>query len=142
MSTPISARSRLIGGISRRQAVANWPARSEGSGAVTARMLDLEAKDIGLAAYPGGYGTPFEETGRCHRIFDPRTGLSADKMTTMTVTAPSAMIANGLATSIYVAGRRTMRQKFFAAYPGAKAVITTADDEWLASQADRSFAAI
>ena len=29
-----------------------------------------------------------------------------------------------------------------AAYPGAKAVITTTDGEWLGSQADRSFAAI
>ena len=101
-------------------------------------MLDLE--DIGLAV-SGGYGTPFEETGRYNHIFDPRTGLSADKMTAIAVTAPSAMIANGLATSIYVAGREHAA-KILAAYPGAKAVITTADDEWLASQADRSFAAI
>lgn len=102
------------------------------------RMLDLE--DIGLAV-SGGYGTPFEETGRYNHIFDPRTGLSADKMSAIAVTAPSAMIANGLATSIYVAGREHAA-KILAAHPGAKAVITTADDEWLASQADRSFAAI
>jgi FAD:protein FMN transferase len=102
------------------------------------RVLDLE--DIGLAV-SGGYGTPFEETGRYNHIFDPRTGLSADKMSAIAVTAPSAMIANGLATSIYVAGREHAA-KILAAYPGAKAVITTADDEWLASQADRSFAAI
>ncbi len=102
------------------------------------RMLDLE--DIGLAV-SGGYGTTFEETGRYNHIFDPRTGLSADKMSAIAVTAPSAMIANGLATSIYVAGREHAA-KILAAYPGAKAVITTADDEWLASQADGSFAAI
>jgi thiamine biosynthesis lipoprotein len=102
------------------------------------RTLDLE--DIGLAV-SGGYGTPFEETGRYHHIFDPRTGLSADKMTAIAVTAPSAMIANGLATSIYVAGREHAA-KILAAYPGAKAVITTADDEWLGSQTDGRFAAI
>ena len=102
------------------------------------RMLDLE--DIGLAV-SGGYGTPFEETGRYHHIFDPRTGLSADKMSAIAVTAPSAMIANGLATSIYVAGREHAT-KILAAYPSAKAVITTADDEWLGSQADGRFTAM
>ena len=102
------------------------------------RMLDLE--DIGLAV-SGGYGTPFEKTGRYNHIFDPRTGLSADKMSAIAVTAPSAMIANGLATSIYVAGREHAAN-ILAPYPVAKAVITTVEDEWLASQADGSFAAI
>ena len=102
------------------------------------RTLDLE--DIGLAV-SGGYGTAFEETGRYHHIFDPRTGLSAGKMTAIAVTAPSAMIANGLATSIYVAGREHAA-KMLTAYPGAKAVITTEGGEWLGSQVDQSFAAI
>jgi thiamine biosynthesis lipoprotein len=102
------------------------------------RTLDLE--DIGLAV-SGGYGTIFEETGRYNHIFDPRTGLSADKMAAIAVTAPSAMVANGLATSIYVAGREHAA-RILAAYPGAKAVITTADGEWLGSRADRSFASI
>ena len=102
------------------------------------RTLDLE--NIGLAV-SGGYGTTFEETGRYHHIFDPRTGLSAGKMAAIAVTAPSAMIANGLATSIYVAGREHAA-KILGQYPGAKAVITTEDGEWLASQADRSFAAM
>ncbi len=102
------------------------------------RTLDLA--DIGLAV-SGGYGTVFEETGRYNHIFDPRTGLSAAKMAAIAVTAPSAMTANGLATSIYVAGRE-QAAKILAAYPGARAVITTADGEWLGSQADRSFAAI
>jgi thiamine biosynthesis lipoprotein len=102
------------------------------------RTLNLE--DTGLAV-SGGYGTPFEETGRYNHIFDPRTGLSADKMTGIAVTAPSAMVANGLATSIYVAGREHAA-KILAAYAGAKAVITTADGEWLGSQANGSFAAI
>ena len=101
------------------------------------RMLDLE--DIGLAV-SGGCGTQFEETGRYHHIFDPRTGLSAAKMTAIAVTAPRAMIANGLATSIYVAGRE-QAAKILGAHSGAKAVITTEGGEWLASQADGSFAA-
>jgi thiamine biosynthesis lipoprotein len=102
------------------------------------RTLDL--MDIGLAV-SGGYGTTFDETGRYNHMFDPRTGLSADKMAAIAVTAPSAMIANGLATSIYVAGR-DQADTILAAYPGARAVITTADGEWLGSQADRRFAAI
>jgi thiamine biosynthesis lipoprotein len=102
------------------------------------RTLDLE--DIGLAV-SGGYGTPFEETGRYHHIFDPRTGLSADKMSAIAVTAPSAMIANGIATSIYVAGCEHAA-KILAAYPGARAVITTADGKWLNSQTDGTFVAM
>jgi len=62
-------------------------------------------------------------------------------MTAIAVTAPSAMIANGLATSIYVAGREHAA-KILAAYPGAKAVITTADDDGLGSHADGRFAAM
>mgnify|MGYP003704583197 CR=1 FL=1 len=46
--------------------------------------------------------------------------------------APSAMIANGLATSIYVAGSE-YAAKMLAAYPRAKAVITTTDGAWPAS---------
>lgn len=90
------------------------------------RMLDLQ--DIGLAV-SGGYGTMFDKTGRYHHIFDPRTGLSAAKMAAIAVTAPSAMAANGLATSIYVAGRE-QAPRLLAAYPGAKAVITTNDGIW------------
>jgi thiamine biosynthesis lipoprotein ApbE len=51
------------------------------------------------------------------------------------------MVANGLATSIYVAGREHAA-KILAAYPGAKAVITTANDEWLGSQPGGQFAKI
>jgi thiamine biosynthesis lipoprotein len=104
------------------------------------RTLDLA--DIGLAV-SGGYGTRFEETGRYHHIFDPRSGLSASNMAAIAVTAPSAMIANGLATSIYVAGREHA-SKILAAHPGARAVITTADGKWLGaslgSEADGSLA--
>ena len=102
------------------------------------RMLDLQ--DTGLAV-SGGYGTQFDDTGRYHHIFDPRTGLSANRMSAIAVTAPRAMIANGLATSIYVAGRE-QAAKILAAHPGAKAVITTDEGEWLASRADGSFAAL
>ena len=102
------------------------------------RMLDLES--IGLAV-SGGYGTQFEETGRYHHIFDPRTGLSAAKMAAIAVTAPRAMIANGLATSIYVAGRE-QAARILGQHPGAKAVITTESGEWLGSQPDGSFAAL
>jgi thiamine biosynthesis lipoprotein len=103
-----------------------------------ARTLELE--NTGLAV-SGGYGTRFEETGRYHHIFDPRTGLSARKMTAIAVTAPSAMIANGLATSLYVAGRE-QAAKILDHYPGAKAVITTEDGEWLGSEADGSFVGV
>jgi thiamine biosynthesis lipoprotein len=87
------------------------------------RMVELE--DMALAV-SGGYGTTFESTGRFHHIFDPRTGASANSLVGVAVIGPRATAANGLATSICVAGE-ALAPALLAAYPQMRAMITRLD---------------
>ena len=64
----------------------------------------------------GGYGTTFEESGRFHHIFDPRTGASANNLVDVAVIGPRATTADGLATAICVAGK-ALAPTLLAAYP-------------------------
>lgn len=77
-------------------------------------------------AVSGGYGTPFEPTGRFHHIFDPRTGASANRLLQVAVIAPRATIADGLATAIYAAGEAAA-PRLLAGYAGARAFVTRRD---------------
>jgi thiamine biosynthesis lipoprotein len=87
------------------------------------RMVDLE--DVALAV-SGGYGTTFEASGRCHHIFDPRTGASANRLVDVAVIGPRATAADGLATAIYVAGE-ALAPTLLAAYPETRAIVTRLD---------------
>src|SRR5215467_2341835 len=51
------------------------------------RMVELS--DMALAV-SGGYGTPFEPSGRFHHIFDPTTGASANGLAEVAVIGPRA----------------------------------------------------
>ena len=98
-----------------RDAVAN----AGGAG----RSVDLED---GALAVSGGYGTPFEPSGRFHHIFDPHSGASAGVLADVAVTAATAVTANGLATAICVAGE-AQAAALLAAFPGARATVTRTD---------------
>ena len=87
------------------------------------RMVDLE--DMALAV-SGGYGTTFDESGRYHHIFDPRTGASASSLVDVAVIGPRATAADGLATAIYVAGE-ALAPTLVAAYPQMRAMLTRLD---------------
>jgi thiamine biosynthesis lipoprotein len=87
------------------------------------RTVDL---DNAALAVSGGYGTTFDDSGRIHHIFDPRTGESANRITDATVIGPSATIANGIATAI-CAGGESLAPKLLAAYPGTRAILTRLD---------------
>jgi len=56
------------------------------------------------AATSGDYMQPFTADFRQHHILDPRTGYSAPELASATVTAPSAMLADGLATAVMALG--------------------------------------
>lgn len=52
----------------------------------------------------GDYERPAPNGGRQHHILDPRTGASPDSAISVTVVAPSAMLADALATAAFVLG--------------------------------------
>jgi FAD:protein FMN transferase len=88
-----------------------------------ARTLDLA--DCALCT-SGGYGTKFEPTGRHHHLFDPQRGTSASHFIAVSVLAPSAMVADGLSTMLYVAPPERSAD-LVAAFPGVRALLTRAD---------------
>jgi len=86
-------------------------------------IVDLENMALAVS---GGYGTTFEESGRYHHIFNPRTGESANNLVDVAVIGPRATAADGLATAIYVAGE-ALAPALLAAYPRTKAILTRLD---------------
>ena len=85
----------------------------------------IELQDMALAV-SGGYGTTFEESGRFHHIFDPRTGASANGVAEVAVIAPRATTADGLATAICASGE-ALAPRLLAGYPETRAVLTRLD---------------
>ena len=56
------------------------------------------------AATSGDYMQPFTADLSQHHILDPHTGRSAPELASVTIIAPSAMLADGLATAVSVLG--------------------------------------
>jgi thiamine biosynthesis lipoprotein len=54
----------------------------------------------GAIATSGGYGTPFDASGRHHHLFDPRSGSSANFYRSVSVLAPDATTADALSTGL------------------------------------------
>lgn len=73
-------------------------AMSDGSGAYqkTVRLRN------GALATSGGYGHTFTTDGAHHHLFDPRTGRSASRYRSVSVAAPSATLADAMATAFYI----------------------------------------
>ena len=63
----------------------------------TARTIEIED---GAVATSGGYGTLFDADGRHHHLFDPATGLSANRYRSVSVEAPLATTADALSTGL------------------------------------------
>jgi thiamine biosynthesis lipoprotein len=86
------------------------------------RTIELSNEALAVS---GGYGTIFEPSGRFHHIFDPASGASANALREVAVVAPRAMIADGLATAICVAGE-ARAPELLAPYD-ARAIVTRLD---------------
>lgn len=75
----------------------------------------------------GDYEHYFELDGqRYHHIIDVRTGYPAPKAVSVTVVSPTAMIADGLATALFVSGPSKISE-LLAHYPETKALMLAAD---------------
>jgi len=64
------------------------------------RPMDrVSLSDMALAT-SGGYGSPFEVSGRHHHLLDPKTGRSSNRYRSVSVIAPEATVADGLSTAL------------------------------------------
>jgi FAD:protein FMN transferase len=72
------------------------------------RMADAYAALAGLSgrclATSGDYATRFADGFESHHLFDPRTGRSANELASVSVVAPTAMLADALSTAAFVMG--------------------------------------
>jgi thiamine biosynthesis lipoprotein len=95
---------------------------------VTTLPLDDQA-----IATSGGYGTPFDASGRFNHIFDPATGGCATRYLSVSVMAPTATIADALSTALSLLPLERARPVLAAA--GATAAWFVFPDRRLVSRA-------
>ncbi|MCJ2023531.1 FAD:protein FMN transferase [Methylobacterium sp. J-067] len=77
----------------------------------------------GFAATSGDYNMAFSADFRDHHIFDPATGFSPRGLASVTVTAPTGLLADGLSTACMVLGRERGRA-LVAGHPGCAVRVT------------------
>lgn len=85
------------------------------------RSVDLAD---GAVATSGGYGTRF--SARCHHLFDPATGRSADHVESVTVMATTATAADALSTALAVLPP-SEAPRLLAACGAARSIMQTRD---------------
>ncbi|GGD41848.1 FAD:protein FMN transferase [Sinisalibacter lacisalsi] len=88
----------------------------------TSRSVALADASLSVS---GGYGLRFGDASR-HHIFDPKTGISANRLAQVAVIAPRATLADGLSTAIYVAGE-SAAPALLAGHASTRAILTRAD---------------
>jgi thiamine biosynthesis lipoprotein len=75
----------------------------------------------------GDYERYFEQGGRrYHHLFDPQNGYPADRCQSVTVLAPTAMLADALATALFVLGPER-GLALLRDYPAVDALVVAAD---------------
>ena len=85
----------------------------------------VEVSD-GAVATSGGYGTPFEPSGRHHHLFDPRSGQSAHRHHAVSVIAEEAATADALSTALYMITEAEARP-IIRGVPRVSAIFTRLD---------------
>lgn len=64
-------------------------------------LVELDGRCL---ATSGDYATSFSDDHTSHHIFDPRTGRSPQSFSSVSVLAPSGLLADGLSTALFVLG--------------------------------------
>ncbi|MGH9903127.1 MAG: FAD:protein FMN transferase, partial [Pyrinomonadaceae bacterium] len=86
------------------------------------RLAVLRLRDCALST-SGSEEQFFEHEGRRYgHIIDPRTGVPAERVTSVSVVAASAAVADALATAFYVGGPE-LAERYCASHPGVMAVM-------------------
>ena len=81
--------------------------------------LPVISSDSLAVATSGDYYQPFSPDFRHHHIIDPRTGFSSPELAAVTVTAPTAALADALATASLALGAKQAAD-LLAAFPGCE----------------------
>ncbi|MEE7489834.1 FAD:protein FMN transferase [Methylobacterium oryzae] len=89
-------------------------------------VADVIAPFTGFAATSGDYNMSFSDDRADHHIFDPATGRSPGFLSSVTVTAPTGLVADGLSTACMVLGRER-GAALVAAHPGCAVRFTGKD---------------
>jgi len=85
-------------------------------------LLHTVTVDGGAVATSGQYERFVEIDGKAYgHILDPRTGRPVERLGSVTVLAPAAMTADGLATALFVLGPDA-DSAWLAAYPGVRVI--------------------
>jgi len=82
-----------------------------------ASLAAVIAPFTGFAATSGDYNMSFSDDRVDHHIFDPATGYSPNSLSSVTVTASSGLLADGLSTACMVLGRER-GARLIAGHPG------------------------
>jgi thiamine biosynthesis lipoprotein len=77
-------------------------------------------------ATSGDYATRFSDDYVRHHIFNPATGQSPPELASVTVLAPSGLLADGLSTAILVLGQVRGFQ-LLRSFPGTEALVINKD---------------
>lgn len=108
------------------------------------RLAEIQLRDRALGTSGSGTQFFYHEGKRYGHILDPRTGRPADGVLSTTVLAPTAAVADALATAFFVLGLEKT-QAYCAAHPEISAILVTptnrqggmqihainlADDDW------------
>lgn len=83
-------------------------------------------------ATSGDYATRFSTDYRHHHLFDPRSGHSANQLSSVSVAASTATQADALSTAIFVLGP-DKGLELIRSYPGADAFLVKKDGSFLAT---------
>lgn len=80
-------------------------------------------------ATSGGYGTRLDAAGRVTHLIDPRSGRTAPALESVSVTAPTAQLADALSTTLALVPREqtARRLALLQAHPGCQAVTIDAE---------------
>lgn len=86
----------------------------------------------GCLATSSGDELAFTPDRRLHHILDPRTGLSPGGLASVTVLAPSGLLADGLSTALLLTGPAA-GLALLPAFPGSEALMVKPDGEVVAT---------
>ena len=110
-----SSSVRAIGSGDRRQT--GWIVGVRHPRQKNRRLAILRMRNCSMAT-SGGEEQFFEHNGKSYgHIIDPRSGMPAETVNSVTVVADSAAVADGLATAFYVGGRE-LAERYCSTHPG------------------------